>query len=93
MQSIPPKTERMKPMPPELRRRVECSLQESYDLEERELRCPYCGFFIQTLFSDCCGHFKAKCPKCKAETVFNSAYFRRMRHKKLRTRTKARPVR
>ena len=90
MQSIPPKTERMKPMPPELRRRVECSLQESYDLEERKLRCPYCGFLIQTLYSDCSGHFKIKCPKCKAVTVYNSAYFRRMRHKKQGTGTRAR---
>lgn len=90
MQSLPPKTDRMKPMPPELRRRVECSLQESYDLEERKLRCPYCGFLIQTLYSDCSGHFKIKCPKCKAVTVYNSAYFRRMRHKKQGTGTRAR---
>lgn len=68
---------KQKPLLPAVKEKVDQSLNESLDLTERELHCPYCGWYINTLYSDCSGHFKAKCHNCKAITVFNLSYFRR----------------
>lgn len=73
---------KMKPMSAEMHEKVERSHAESLELTERNLYCPHCGFFIQTLFSDSAGHFRAKCQKCKAETIFNSAYFHRAKRRR-----------
>lgn len=70
---------RMRPMTPEVRAKVNLSYTESLDLQERELKCPHCGRYIASLFSDSSGHFKVKCPNCKAVTTYNLGYFRRRR--------------
>lgn len=73
------RTYRQKPMTAEKQEKVELSHTESLDLTERELRCPYCNYFIMTLFSDATGHLKAKCDHCKQITTYNLGYFRRGR--------------
>jgi len=73
------RTYKCKPMSAVLKDKVERSYTESLDLSERELRCPHCGRFIATLYSDTTGHFKAKCGNCKSVTVYNLGYFRRNR--------------
>ena len=60
-------------------RRLTKSRIEAETLNERDLRCPICGFKILTVFSDIQGHFSIKCPKCKEENTLNAAYFRRMK--------------
>ncbi|MBQ7071294.1 MAG: hypothetical protein IJM87_08455 [Ruminococcus sp.] len=45
-------------------------------LKERFIVCPTCNFKIQSVYSDCRGHFKVKCPKCKKVHILNLAYFR-----------------
>ena len=64
---------------PEVMEKLERCRIECLDLTERNLYCPYCGFLIQQLYSDASGHLKAKCPKCKMITLFNLAYFRKMK--------------
>ena len=64
-----------------LQRKVILSSMEADDLVERDLLCPYCDFRIQTIYSDAVGHLRSKCPKCKNITIFNLAYFRRMKHR------------
>lgn len=59
--------------------RVLKSRIEASTLKKRDLRCPNCGFRIQTLYSDARGHLQTKCPKCKGIFIFNVAYFRRMK--------------
>ena len=71
------RTYRTKPMPPEVQKKVAISYTESLDLKERELKCPHCGRYVASLFSDSAGHFKSKCPYCKSITVYNFGYFRR----------------
>lgn len=71
--------QREKPISEEIRKklyrsRIECSM-----LEKRDLRCPYCGFLIDRIYSDAAGHRESKCEKCKRITVFNMAYFRRIK--------------
>lgn len=70
---------KLKPVTPEIQDKLDRSYTESLDLSERELRCPRCQYYIQTLYSDAIGHFKAKCPNCKTVTVYNLAYFRRQK--------------
>ena len=58
------------------------SREESLDLTSRELRCPYCGFLVLKLFSDMhTGHLESKCPKCKRISLYNTAYYKRVRRK------------
>lgn len=52
---------------------------EADTLKERDIRCPACGFRVQTVFSDITGHLKIKCPKCKGLFVINVAYFRKQK--------------
>ena len=71
-----------RPVKPEVMEKLERSRIECLDLTERNLYCPYCGFLIQQLYSDASGHLKAKCPKCKMITLFNLAYFRKMKKRR-----------
>lgn len=63
----------------DVKRRLLLSRIEADNLQERDLKCPECGFRIQTLFSDISGHIRVKCPKCKEVNVLNLAYFRTVR--------------
>lgn len=67
---------------PEREKRLLLSRMEAESLEERDLRCPACGFRIQTLYSDVSGHLRVKCPKCKGVYVLNLAYFRTVKRMK-----------
>ena len=71
-----------KPLTPEAKEKLDRSLRESLDLTERELRCPHCGRYLMTLYSDVSGHFKTKCDNCKTVTVYNLGYFRRRKHRR-----------
>lgn len=62
--------------------RLELSKKEASDLELREIRCPYCGFLIDKVFSDATGHKMITCRKCKEEYPINLGYFRRVNHRK-----------
>jgi len=68
-----------KPMNTETREKLDRCYQESLDLTERELRCPYCNRYLATLYSDTAGHFKTVCKNCKSTIIFNLGYFRRAR--------------
>lgn len=68
----------------EKQRRLNISLSEVEDLDERPLLCPYCGFRIENVFSDATGHFRIKCQKCKGVSVVNIAYFRKRRKPRAR---------
>lgn len=58
---------------------AELSQMEAKEFAERQLKCPQCGFPLGFAFSDCAGHLKLKCRKCKSISVLNFAYFRRQR--------------
>lgn len=66
-----------KPLSLEVQRKLELSLKGCRGLDERELRCPRCGQFIATLYSDTSGHLKIKCKKCKYITTYDTRCFRR----------------
>ncbi len=59
--------------------KIDRSFRECAKLTERSLKCPYCTFVLDGIFSDASGHIRIKCPKCKAVMVLNLAYFRRRR--------------
>ena len=71
----------MGPLSPEMREKVERSEKECEALTKREVRCPYCGFLMDYVYSDVSGHRQVKCRKCKRATIMNMAYFRRVRRK------------
>ena len=56
---------------PEIRAKIQRSLETSRAIKKRDLRCPYDGFRVGTVFEDAAGHIMFKCQKCKSETVFN----------------------
>ena len=56
---------------PEIRAKIERAAATCESIEKRELRCPYDGFRVGTVFADTGGHVMFKCQKCKTETVFN----------------------
>ena len=62
--------------------RAMLSQQEANEFVERELCCPYCGYMVGIAFSDCTGHLKLKCKKCKRISVLNFAYFCRRRFRR-----------
>ena len=64
------KTFDVKVIPTEIREKISKAAETSLVLSNRELRCPYCGFRVGTVYADTGGHIKAKCGKCKVETVF-----------------------
>lgn len=57
--------------------RLERSKEETDGLVLREIRCPYCGFLIDRVFSDAVGHKMIVCRKCKREYPINLGYFRK----------------
>ena len=67
---------------PELLEKVQQSEKESEGLTKRAVRCPYCKFLLDYVFSDATGHREIRCPKCKSVTIMNMAYFRRVKQKK-----------
>lgn len=75
--NIPPKFV-IKPLSECEKEKIELSYLETENLDEREVKCPYCTTPITKVFSDVKGHIRVKCQKCKAVTVINLAYFRKM---------------
>lgn len=59
--------------------RLKLSEEETQGLQLREIRCPYCGFLIDKVFSDATGHKMITCRKCKDEYPINLGYFRRVK--------------
>lgn len=55
------------------------SLTESKKLNQRDIRCPYCDFKIQSVFEDARGHLSVRCNKCKRILVINLEYFKRIK--------------
>lgn len=55
------------------------SEQESSELTLREIRCPYCGFLVDKVYSDASGHKEMHCRKCKIDYAVNLGYFRRQK--------------
>lgn len=74
------RTDKYKPVAPDVQDKIERSFTESLSLTQRELHCPYCRRYIATLFTDSGGHLKMKCNNCKSITTFNVGYFRRHRY-------------
>lgn len=70
---------------PNVRKRLLLSRYEAESLNERDIRCPVCGFLIQRVYSDATGHLSIKCQKCKNINIINLAYFRRVSHRNSRT--------
>jgi phage FluMu protein Com len=62
---------------PREQRLLDLSVQETVDLKKRDLRCPYCHFLIERVYSDIRGHMETKCPKCRSVYVVNLSYFRK----------------
>ena len=60
-------------------RKLDISEQETFNLAERDIRCPHCKFLIYKIFSDASGHLKVKCPKCKRNYAVNLQLFRTMK--------------
>lgn len=65
---------------------ISLSLKECETLSIRKVKCPYCDYIIDEVYSDAIGHHRYKCQKCKAEMTINLKYFRR--HKQVFNRTK-----
>lgn len=76
--NLPPKKIRCLP-DEEKQKYVALSFDECSGLTERSVRCPYCNFIVANVMSDAAGHLRVKCQFCKAETLLNLAYFRRLR--------------
>lgn len=66
-------------IPEETVAKLNLSLSECEDLDERMLKCPLCKFPIIGILSDATGHLHFKCPKCKSSVAVNLSYFRRTR--------------
>ena len=64
---------------PEVQRKLNISYADAQYLSLRDIKCPYCGFLIEKVFSDIKGHKMVYCRKCKAEYVIDLALFRRMK--------------
>jgi phage FluMu protein Com len=76
---------------PEIKRKLQISKMEIATLAIREIRCPYCGFLVERVFSDASGHKMIYCKKCKEEYPVNLGYFRRMkRHRYFKYQTRER---
>lgn len=58
--------------------RLAMSKAETAGLQLREIRCPFCDFLIDKVFSDATGHKMITCRKCKDEYPINLGYFRRV---------------
>ena len=66
-----------KEMPPDILEKLKKSTQEAQDLTMRDIRCPYCGYIVDKVFSDVSGHKQVYCQKCKNQYFINLGYFRR----------------
>ena len=55
------------------------SEQEAEGLAMRNIRCPFCNYLVEKVFSDISGHKQIYCQKCKQEYIVNLGYFRRQR--------------
>jgi uncharacterized protein YbaR (Trm112 family) len=62
-------------------RKLTASRKETVTLTLREIRCPYCDFLVEKVFSDATGHKMVYCRKCKEEYPINLGYFRRMKNR------------
>ena len=51
------------------RHRASLSAREATHLLERPLYCPECSFKIGVAYSDCAGHVRTKCQKCKTVSI------------------------
>lgn len=67
---------------PEAVCKLRLSLSETEGLTLRDIRCPYCGYLVERVFSDVTGHKMVHCRKCKEEYPVNLGYFRRMTRRK-----------
>ncbi|MBR6683894.1 MAG: hypothetical protein IKL38_06095, partial [Firmicutes bacterium] len=65
------------PLSKEIMKKLILSRKEVSQLDIIDLRCPYCIFIVDRIYSDAAGHRESKCPKCKNVTVYYMAYFRR----------------
>ena len=65
----------------EVSRKLTESRKEAVTLTLREIRCPYCDFLVEKVFSDVTGHKMVYCRKCKVEYPINLGYFRRMKNR------------
>ena len=63
----------------EAERKLILSQSETEGLVLREIRCPYCNFLVERVFSDVTGHKMVYCKKCKYEYPINLGYFRRQK--------------
>lgn len=57
------------------------SREEAKNLTVRDIRCPFCGFLIDKVYSDISGHKDIFCRKCKRKYIINLGYFRRQNKK------------
>ena len=80
---------------PEVLRLLELSWNEVSGMEERDLKCPICGFRVKGVYADRTGHANIKCRKCKFSGPVNLAYFRRQKRHGccFITRTTRKPLR
>lgn len=67
------------PLTLEVLGKLNLSASETEGMSLRDVKCPHCGFVITKVFSDMCGHYLARCRKCKREQPINLAYFRRQK--------------
>ena len=63
----------------DVQKKLTLSMEETNGLALRDIRCPYCRFIVNRVFSDATGHYLARCRKCKREIVLNLAYFSRQK--------------
>ncbi len=62
--------------------KLDLSRSETEGLSLRDIRCPYCGYLVERVFSDVTGHKMVHCRKCKEEYPVNLGYFRRVNRPK-----------
>lgn len=58
--------------------KLRLSRSETRGLSLRDIRCPYCGYLVEQVYSDVTGHKLVHCRKCKMECPVNLGYFRRV---------------
>lgn len=73
----------IRPLSPDTSRKLSASRREAAALTLREIRCPYCDFLVEKVFSDVTGHKMVYCRKCKMEYPINLGYFRRMTNRQI----------
>lgn len=60
-------TRQQRQLPPDTSRKLSASRKEAASLTLREIRCPYCDFLVEKVYSDVTGHKMVYCRKCKSE--------------------------